>query len=141
MVLIICPCLNSRWVISRIKRILLGCTFLCIAFTAAISIFILLNRSTNHQKLANLISYFASPLKSDNPGSFATQRPMVQFYPDNQQKHLFEKNIEKPQPPNSYKLIQTKEYNHHSKLGNHEDKDNYENVLTPSDEFVSFYCS
>ena len=122
----VCPCLNSRWVISRIRRVLLGCTFLCIAFTSVVSMFILLNRSSNHQKISNILSFFANLPKGEDPGSYATQRPMVQFYPDNQQKHLFQ-NI--PQPPNSYKVIQTQEYNHNSRFGDHKNKDNYENVL------------
>ena len=117
----VCPCLNSRWVISRIKRILLGCTFLCIAFTTAISIFIVLNRTTNHEKIISVRSYFAKP---DAEAQQKTQRPMVQFFPDNQQAKLFKK------PQQEFEFVAVEKYaDHISKYGDHNDKDNYENVL------------
>jgi len=106
---------------------LFGCTFLCIAFTTVISIFIVLNRTTNQQKVVNLISYFANLPKSDDQNPHGTQRPMVQFYPDNQQRHLFQK-MKKP-PQHSLKALQAAEYDHSAKYGDHMNKDSYENVL------------
>ena len=123
----VCPCLNSRWVISRVKRMLLGCTFLCIAFTTVTSIFIVLNRTTNHQKVANLISYVVNLPKADDQSAYGTQRPMVQFYPDNQQKYLFQR-VQQP-PSHSLKALPASEYEHNSRYGDRMNKDNYENVL------------
>ena len=124
----VCPCLNSRWVISRIRRMLFGCTFLCIAFTTVVSIFIVLNRTTNQEKVSHIVSYFSKFSNSEEQqGSFPrTQRPMAQFYPDNQQTHLYRKL---PESPNSFKVIQAQEYEPNSRNGDHKDKNNYENVL------------
>ena len=124
----VCPCLNSRWVISRIKRMLLGCTFLCITSTTVISIFIVLNRTTNHQKVYSIMSYLSSSSGKDTEqGAFGTQRPMVQFYPDNQQKHLFPNRD--PPPRHFFRAVPVGEYKHHEEIGEHMNKNNYENVL------------
>jgi glycoprotein endo-alpha-1,2-mannosidase len=107
---------------------LIGCTFLCIAFTIAISIFIVLNRTTHHQKMATFNSYFANARKADDQNYHGTQRPMVQFYPDNQQRHLFQK-VKTP-PEHSFKTFQAVESDHNAKYGDdHMNKDNYEIVL------------
>ena len=74
------------------------------------------------------MSYLGSSSnKVDEHGAFGTQRPMVQFYPDNQQKHIFPNRD--PPPRHFFRAVPVGEYKHHEGLGDHMNKNNYENVL------------
>ena len=85
----VCPCLSSRWVISRLKRCAMLSTLLMVILMMAVLIMTLLNQV----QLSIHLTGVGDSLRQLHSGIVRTARPMVQFFPDNQQKLAFRRPV------------------------------------------------